>query len=651
LVTIDTLRADAPGFSGERGAQTPVIDRLAAAGVRFQTAYAHNTVTLPSHANILSGRLPIQHGVHDNAGARFPQRLDTIATLLKPHGYRTAAFVSAFPLDSRFGLARGFDVYDDRLSGAAGPAFLEQERRGPATVALARDWIRTGGAQPYFCWVHLFEPHFPYRPDYNADVAAADSALAPLLEPILSEGARGRTIVVFTADHGESLGEHGEATHGIFAYDATLRVPLVMYAPWLWAARVVPTPASHVDLLPTLLEALHIAAPKGLDGESLVRSIRGERQQDRPLYFEALSGMLNRGWAPLRGVVSRGFKYIDLPIPELYDLAKDPAERQNLAERSAEQVAALRRVLQGFPLSRAQGGAARLAEDADTRQRLRSLGYASGSAPTSRAYTPNDDPKKLIALDGMLQEVIGLYLDGRLQEAIARCRELVARRPQMPISLLHLAHLEREAGNLAGGIDALRRALALNPRDAETASLLAAYLTEARQPGEAVKVLGPFVARPEPDPQVLSAHAIALARLGRADDAVREIERARASDPTNGALLVQKGTIELMAGRTDRARAAFTEALAVNPDLPRAHSSLGALAAEEGDRGAALDHWRHAVAIDPGEFRTVLGVSIGLIQRGRGAEARPYLEYFVASAPEVRYASDLARARQWLATH
>ena len=247
LITVDTLRADAVGAYGNVRASTPWIDRLAAAGVRFDAAHAHNVVTLPSHANILSGRYPFVHGVRDNAGFRFPQTLDTLATLLKARGYRTGAFVSAFPLETRFGLQRGFDEYDDHLSSAARPAFLEQERSGTETVARARAWLEREPGKPTFCWVHLYEPHFPYTPPepfasnfrdnpYAGDVAAADAAVGQLIEPLLQAGAAGRTLVVFTADHGESLDEHGEATHGIFAYESTLRVPLIVYAPGTLAA-------------------------------------------------------------------------------------------------------------------------------------------------------------------------------------------------------------------------------------------------------------------------------------------------------------------------------------------------------------------------------------------------------------------------------
>ena len=275
---------------------TPWIDRLASAGARFTNAHAHNVVTLPSHANILSGRLPTEHGVRDNAGFRFPASLDTLATILKAHGYRTGAFVSAFPLDSRFGLARGFDEYDDRFADAARPAFLVQERSGRETVASARRWIESqrGGAvvllgAPLRAALSVRAAGSRSPPDsgdpYHGDVSAADAALQPLLAPILSAGRDGRTLVVLTSDHGESLGEHGEATHGVFAYEAALKVPLIVYQPRLVPPAVIDTPAQHIDLLPTILDAVALESPSGLAGREPAAGddrLRERRRLRRP---------------------------------------------------------------------------------------------------------------------------------------------------------------------------------------------------------------------------------------------------------------------------------------------------------------------------------------------------------------------------------
>src|SRR3954470_20786592 len=239
LVTIDTLRADALGAYGNQASSTPGIDRLAAGGVRFTQARASAVVTLPSHATILSGLYPFRHGVRENAGFRFPPQVATLATLLRARHYRTGAFVSAFPLDARFGLTPGFDVYDDHFSKneTSTVAFRVPERRGADTVAAALAWIARD-TSPWFAWVHVYEPHFPYAPPepfasryrdapYFGEVAAVDAALGPLLQPALDRAAGRDTLIVLTADHGESLGEHGEMAHGLFGYDAALHLPLV----------------------------------------------------------------------------------------------------------------------------------------------------------------------------------------------------------------------------------------------------------------------------------------------------------------------------------------------------------------------------------------------------------------------------------------
>jgi arylsulfatase A-like enzyme len=311
LVSIDTLRADALGAYGNARARTPWIDRLAREGVRFDAAHAHNVVTLPSHANMLTGLLPFAHGVRDNNGFRVPKDAKTLAALLKPRGYRSGGFVSAFVLDERFGLANGFDRWDSRVAGGEwSRGFLMPERPGRATVAEALSWLAAGSG-PSFAFVHLYEPHSPYEPPpefaagapdaYHGEVAAADAALEPLLRPILEQGPSGRTLVILTSDHGESLGEHGEATHGVFAYEATLRVPLVVYAPSLFRPRVVSELVRHVDLVPTVLDVLGMGKPEGLDGRSLLGLLAGQGAGEPPAgYFEALTASINRRWAPLQ---------------------------------------------------------------------------------------------------------------------------------------------------------------------------------------------------------------------------------------------------------------------------------------------------------------------------------------------------------------
>jgi arylsulfatase A-like enzyme/tetratricopeptide (TPR) repeat protein len=659
LVTVDTLRADAVGAYGRAGSPTPTIDRLARDGVLFTQAHAHNVVTLPSHANLLSGRLPPDHGVRDNAGFRVPATLETLATHLRRAGYRTGAFVSAFPLDARFGLTAGFDEYDDRFTDAGPrPAFLIQERAGAATVARARQWIQAAGEGPWFAWVHLYEPHFPYDPPepyasrwpgepYLGEVAAADGALSSLLDPILAEGSAGQTLVVVTSDHGESLGEHGESTHGIFAYEAALRVPLVIYQPRLLRPGVVDEPAAHVDVLPTILHALAMEVPSGLAGRTLLPAMAGRpADPDRVVYFEALSASFHRGWAPLTGIIRAGMKYIDLPIPELYDLHADPRETRNLAASDPAAVAALRERLEGF---RAAAPAQASRESAEARERLRSLGYLSGGeAPPPDRYTEADDPKTLIPLDTMLQEIVERYLAGDLSGALARARDLVDRRPSMAVSWMQLAHLEREAGDLRAAVSSMERALALSPGDPERLALLGAYLTEAGRAQDAADLLAVPARAPDADPDLLATRALALARLGRLDEALATLDGARARNPASATLLVHRGTVLLMGDQRTAAHDAFAEAIRLNPDTARAHSSLGVLAVEDGRSELAAEHWRAATALDPREHDRILSLGIALARAGRDTEARACFEFFAATAPRARYARDLDRVRAWL---
>jgi arylsulfatase A-like enzyme/Tfp pilus assembly protein PilF len=659
LVTIDTLRADALGCYGNPRAQTPWIDRLAGAGVRFAEAQAHNVVTLPSHANILTGRLPLAHGVRDNAGFRLPADVETLATVLRGQGYRTGAFVSAFTLDSRFGLDRGFDVYDDDFaSGTAPVAFELPERGGAETVAAARRWLDQADGRPSFAWVHLYDPHAPYVPPapfaarfaalpYLGEVAAADAALEPLLGPLLAAGAAARTLVVLTADHGESLGEHGERTHGIFAYEGTLRVPLILYAPRLLRPRVAAVRAQHVDLMPTVLDALGLAAPAGLSGRSLLAAAGGARSPDAGAYFEALSGQTTRGWAPLFGLVRGGWKYVDLPLPELFDLARDPREEKNLAAARPRERDELRAALQALRAGDRGAGAAR--ESGETRERLRALGYLTAATPAAdRTYTADDDPKRLIELDALIETVLARHRAGDLVGALALCEEVVRRRPGMPSALLQLALLRRKTGQLLPAIRALEEAVAAAPDDEGTAALLGSYLNEAGRAREAERLLEPFARRAPPALDVLVARGIALSQLGRHADAAASLAAAVEADPSNAMTRVQLGTVRLLARDLGGARAALAEALRLDAGLAVAHRTLGLVAEAAGDDEEALRCWRAAVAIDPQEHDALLRLGAALARRGRRDEARAYLERFVATAPAAVYGRALAGARAWL---
>jgi arylsulfatase A-like enzyme len=340
LVTIDTLRADRVGAYGAGPGRTPQIDALAAQGLVLEDAWAPVPLTLPSHATILSGLEPPHHGVHDNGAYVFPNEPATLATVLAGRGYATGAFVGAYVLDRRFGLARGFAHYDDRIErNAQGASVLESERRGGEVAAAAEAWI---GAQtkPFFAWVHFYDPHAPYDPPspqreafagraYEGEVAYADASFGRVLAAARARAGE-RLLVAVTADHGEGLGEHGERTHGFFVYGATLRVPLVLAGPGFPPGERRRGIARSADILPTLLARLAVPPPPRLDGVDLLGARPNEAYAES-LYPQTL------GWAPLRALRVGSLRYVDAPRPELYDLADDPGETRNrLAERSQE---------------------------------------------------------------------------------------------------------------------------------------------------------------------------------------------------------------------------------------------------------------------------------------------------------------------------
>lgn len=651
LITIDTLRHDAPGFAGNRRVATPHLDRLAAAGRVFPDTHAHNVVTLPSHANILTGLYPHQHGVRDNSGFTLAPRFPTLATLLGAAGYATAAFVGAFPLDARFGLARGFSVYDDRYPEGSSPtAFAIAERPGDQVVGPALAWWRSQAGGKRFLWVHLYDPHAPYAPPepyasryaadrYLGEVAATDAFLGPLLTPFL-DGREPPALIAVTSDHGEALGDHGELTHGLFAYEATLKVPLV-----LWGAGVEPgvdrRPAAHVDLVPTLLAAVGVEPPAGLPGSSLLGPDGGEERQ---LYFEALSPYLNRGWAPLRGVVAGTRKLIEVPLAELYDLERDPAERENLLVRERRAAHALRAALPHEAVWPPQGRAVSAEEAAH----LRSLGYLAGSSGGRKSFGPADDPKRLVALDATIHRVIDLYSRGDLAAAAALAREVVAARPAMSAGYEHLALILRQQEKLREAAAVLEAALAHGAASPTLLRELGLVLAEVGRVDDAVRVLEPIAGRGE-DLEAMTALAAAYFTARRLPEAAAVVERVLARDPGNAKALETLGAVELAAGRVRRAADHLERALAANPALPISWNTLGVARYRLGDARGAVAAWERSIALDPRQFDALYNLGIVAGETGERGKARAALERFVATAPAARFAADIAEARRLLA--
>jgi arylsulfatase A-like enzyme/Flp pilus assembly protein TadD len=562
LITIDTLRADHVGAYGARQARTPVLDGLARDGARFERAWAPTPITLPSHASLLSGHYPPAHGARHN-GIAMGEKVETLATRFEQAGFATGAFVSAFPLDRRFGLARGFDVYDDELPRSETGRPLN-ERPGAETVNRAMAWLDARRDARVFLWVHLFEPHAPYgAPEsgtsvearYADEVATADRELGRLLGA-LGERAK-NTLVVATADHGEAFGEHGETGHSIFVYDTTLHVPLVMRGAGIPRGTVVGGDVSLVDL-PATIAALTGLQEFQSEGRSLAGAFRGGSIEPRPLYAESFAPLFDFGWAGLRAVREGGWKYIAAPRPELYETGSDPAETTNLVEAEDERARRLDVAVSAW------SGAAPSAPSppADVSARLGALGYVGGARRQLPA-TERPDPKDRIAVAAQMAMVTSGEVRG--DAAVSALRAILQADPGNPQAHLRLgfAELERNrcdqarphlqaaldagvpsadaglglaeclgrVGDLDGARRALTDALTIEPGNPVALANLGILALEQNRPAEAIQ---PLRAAVTADPSLLPARfalARALARTGKRDEALTEAQRLLATLP------------------------------------------------------------------------------------------------------------------------
>jgi arylsulfatase A-like enzyme/Flp pilus assembly protein TadD len=648
LVTIDTLRQDRVGAYGNPNGLTPTIDRLAAHGVRYAHAFSTAPLTLVAHASILTALSPPHHGIHNNTQFRLGVSVPTLATVSKQAGYRTGAFVGAFVLDGRFGLNRGFDEYDDRLPVGDRIAFHGAERRAADVVQRAGDWILHPSAPagtPWFAWVHLYDPHAPYdapeeyrpgRAPYDAEVAYTDAMLGRLLARLDAAHMLEHTLIVVMSDHGESLGEHGEATHGLFAYNATLAVPLILSAPSLEPA-TIEAPVSHVDVMPTILDLIGVPAPSPIDGRSLVQVV----PPDRSLYFEALDASLSRGWAPLRGMIQANWKYVDLPEAELYDLAADPRELKNRIGRDPHGDALQRALLQ---IEDAQVTTAPRADlDPDAAARLRSLGYVGGSSPRGRPGV-NDDPKRLVALSEQFNSALTAFDQGRPADALAGFLAILQVRPDFAAARASAAMLLVATGRGRAAVDLLRAGLASAP---ESPDLLAKLGSALRATGDlhgSAEALEHARRAGDDNVDVLNDLAVVYAGLGRPDDSRALFRQLIDRNPMSATAWFNLGLFELQNHRSLQAVPAFRRATDLNPSYGEAWEALGA-ALVGSDSRAVADAWIHAERLQPTNYDLLFNLGMTLADSDRPQEALPYLQRFVKEAPRDRYAGDLANVR------
>jgi len=603
LITIDTIRNDYVGYSGSRNVKTPHLDRLAEEGVAFTQTRSPVPLTLPAHASILTGAYPPAHGVHVNGLDRLSESNETLAEILNGKGYATAAFVSAFVLDRRFGLAQGFDVYDDQMgTDVRLLENIEAERDGGAVASAFSGWLnRQTAEQPFFAWIHFYDPHAPYEPPepyrsqypndpYAGEVAYTDEVVGRVMAELQSRGLLERALVAVVGDHGEGLGAHGEQTHSVLIYNSTLHVPFLLYAPGLIdGGRRVDAVTRTVDVAPTLLDYLGLPTPmaQGKTLRPLVEGRSDATESGESAYSESLYASIHLGWSALRGLERGGFRYIEAPRPELYDLRADPGEREDLflsrkvlAREMQSELEQIEGKLRGD--STPESGAI----DTESEARLRSLGYVSSSSPRP-SHQKAFDPKEHMALWNELQVGIHEFGQRNYVAAIEILQKVLATEKDIPLVYENLGALYMQVGRHAEAETIYRQALARGMEDADFHVNLGLLHHYRREWTEAEK----------------------------------ELRVALGLDPRNVAARVHLGNTLRAGGQPEEAISQYQKALEINPNYLYAFDGLGIAHSKLGQQEEALRSFREVVRLDPEGAQGHFNLAVQLEQMGRRTEA------------------------------
>ena len=605
VITIDTLRADHLGCYGYKQIETPAIDALAADSTRFERAYTAVPVTLPSHTGIFTGTYPMLSGMHDFAANKLNPTQPTMASVLKDQGYTTGAIIGSAVLDSRFGLNHGFDFYYDHFdfSRLQESNLEEMERPGNVVADVTLDWLAKNYQKKFLLWMHLYDPHYPYHPPepfatqykdrpYDGEIAFADSQVGRLIAFLKAKNLYKNTIIVLSGDHGESLGEHGEQTHGFFIYNSTLHVPLLIHLPGETAGKSVAKLVNLADILPTVLATLKIAQPTQVQGENLLPVIEAKASDSRSLYAETFLPRLHFNWSELRGVETENYHFIDAPKPELYDLSKDPGETNNLYaqkkavsdEMQAKLAALIRQYSAGQELAQKTG------LDPALMERLKSLGYAGfsggGGDPTITDRSL-PDPKDRVQVYELISDAMA----------------------------------ESQHGEYADSTEKLRTALKTDPDSISVHYLLGLNYYRLRQFPDAVAEFQ-RVLKLSPD-YTLAVFYLGLAygRTGDFDQAITTLKRALELDSTNFSAAFNLGAAYLKKQMLPESVAAFRQSVTIYPEYVEGQRALGEVLLYQKDVDEALIHLRQAVALEPANPGNHVALAKALTEKGLTAEA------------------------------
>ncbi|MEK6630523.1 MAG: sulfatase-like hydrolase/transferase [Acidobacteriota bacterium] len=653
LVSVDTLRADRVG-----GPLTPTINAIGSRGARFLSARTTVPLTLPAHVSLMTGTLPPVHGVRLNGVHRFDGSHPTLARLFKDAGYATAAFVGAFVLDRQFGLDAGFDTYDDRIPrSTAAPLLLEAERPAGVVADRAMAWLKSRpagtGRQPFFLWIHFYDPHAPYTPPaeararaggdaYGGEVAYVDAEIGRIMAALRQPDDRARTLIAVVGDHGESLGEHGERTHGMLLYEGALRIPLVMQGPGVGKGERREL-VSLIDVAPTLLRLASLPVPKRIAGRDLFTGT----EHPHEIYAETQYPQV-AGWSPLAALVEDRWKLVatDGAEDELYDLQLDAGERHNQSAQQPATVAAVRSRLAAIRAT-GSGSAVATAPSADALARLRSLGYVatSGSA-TSAGSSVN--PATQIAAWASFEDALPLLTAGQPAAALAALAPLAMAHPDAPVFQSVYARALSESGRHREALSVYRQAVRRWPRDSMLYHDFAVAAGAAGDRDEAVRAERAAIAVDAGNSAAHNGLGLLLIERGQTDGARQAFERASVLDKTSAEYRVNLGNARRAAGDMAEAEAAYREALDRDGAFAGALNGLGVLLVQQNHPADALPFFERALKADPAFWEAHLNLGIANQQAGRLDAARAAYRAVLGAPPrfarERRAASDLLAA-------
>ena len=669
LFTLDTTRADHIGCYGDSDARTPNIDRLAAEGVRFSNATAQAPLTLPSHSSIFTGTYPFLHGVRDNGGFYLGPEKTTLAELLKQKGRATSAFVGAFVLDSRWGLNQGFDHYFDNFDFAKYKKISldSVQREGGEVVKAFFEWFQSNGDRPFFSWIHFYDPHTPYEPPepyksehsgrpwglYDGEIAYVDSLVGKVLESLREKGVLDRTIIVVAADHGESLGEHGESSHAFFIYDATVSVPLIIKVPSSkWKAKVIDAQVENVDIMPTILDLLGVAVPNEVQGRSLVPLLAGSRAgAERMAYSESYYPRYHYGWSELKSLRTARYQYIQAPRPELYDIVSDPGERTNIFGPNSSQaerfIREMKRIEERSPVPETGSEAPRQPDD-DTLAKLKALGYVGGFTSSAKLNRSSGlaDPKDKILLYNKLKQAEGASADREYDEALRLIGEVVAEDPGIMEARQVRGNIYMELDRPQEALEECRAALEIDPEyEAAIFTMAQAYRKLGRL-DEAAAGFQRLIQMDPKDPKpYLNLGEISI-DAGDFDAAVSHLEKAVAADPEHSAVAHNLlGSAYLEKKMLEPAEREIRTSLEMRPQMPDAHYNLGLLYEEKGDLRRAAEEYRKEIEIHPAAYPAYFNLGLLCAKTGdRQGEVEGFREAIKANPKFARAHLFLAKA-------